>query len=223
MGAFLAILMRDLRSDLRNRAQFVMIPVFYILAVILFPLGIGPETGTLSLIAPGILVVSSLFASLLALEKLFSSDISDGSFESIILCPVPISVIMAGKITAHWILTGLPLALITPFLAIMLGLSFEIALFSSLIILLITIILSLIGAMIASLVINTGKGSVLLALLSFPLFIPVLIFAAGAIDLAIIGGIGNSIAPILFLCSLTSIALPVVPIICAAIIKWQVR
>ncbi len=223
MGAFLAILMRDIRSDIRCGTQFVMIPVFYILAVILFPLGIGPESKILSLIAPAILVVSSLFASLLALEKLFSSDISDGSFESIILCPIPISVVMAGKILAHWILTGLPLAIITPFLAIMLGLSLKIALFSSLIILLVTIMLSLIGAMIASLIINTGKGSILLALLSLPLFIPVLIFAAGAIDLAITGGIGNSIAPILFLCSLTSISLPVVPIICATIIKWQIR
>ena len=221
--SFISIIKRDLKSDIRNRAQFIMIPLFFILAVTVYPLAIGPDTATLSLIAPGVLIIAALFSSLIALERLFDLDIKDGSFESLILCPTPFSVIIAGKILAHWLLTGLPIVIISPILAMMLGIGFELACYSIIIMALTTILLSLIGALISTLTINSKRGSVLLALLAMPLFIPVLIFGTGAIDLAAIGGFDNSIVPVLFLSALTVFALPIVPIICATIIKWQIE
>ncbi len=159
--------------------------------VSLFPLGIGPEIDTLRLIAPGIVWVAALLASMLALERLFSVDHGDGTLEQILLTPQPLYLLVLGKIVAHWLLTGLPLVLIAPVLGLQYDLSFDALGMLILTLLLGTPILSLIGAIGAALTLGLRGGGVLISLLVLPLTIPVLIFGAGAVE-ASLSGLGGS-------------------------------
>jgi heme exporter protein B len=180
MTAFLGILRRDLLLALRNRADVLSSLFFFVIVAALAPLGLGPEPAMLRAIGPGMLWIAALLASMLALGRLFAQDYADGTLEQMLLSPEPLTLLVAGKILAHWLSTGVPLILLSPLLALQFGLPAEQmgVLMASL--LLGTPILSLIGAIGAALTLGLRGGGVLIALLVLPLYVPVLIFGAGA-------------------------------------------
>ncbi|WOH39572.1 heme exporter protein CcmB [Thalassotalea fonticola] len=181
---FLTILKRDLLIALRHRDDIVNPLLFFVIVVSLFPLGIGPASNTLMKIAPGVIWVAALLSTLLSLERLFKNDHSDGSLEQMLLSPCPTFILVLAKITAHWLITGLPLIIIAPFLGVLLNLHQESYVALMLTLLLGTPVLSLLGAIGVALTVGLKKGGVLLSLLVLPLYIPVLIFATSAIDAA---------------------------------------
>ncbi|MCL1091764.1 heme exporter protein CcmB [Shewanella profunda] len=182
--AFFTLLQRDLKIAVRHRGDIFNPLLFFIMVVTLFPLGIGPEPQMLARVAPGIIWVAALLASMLSLERLFKADFSDGSLEQMLLSPQPLSILVLAKVLAHWILTGVPLIIIAPLLAVLLNLDTNSygALIATLA--LGTPVLSLLGAIGVALTVGLRKGGVLLSLLILPLYIPVLIFATSAIDAA---------------------------------------
>lgn len=187
MMAFLAIIRRDLRLALRQGSDSLMVVMFFVLTVVLFPFGVGPETGVLERIAAGVLWVTALLASMLSLDRLFQADYEDGSLDLITLSPVPLPLLVLGKVAAHWLTTGLPLLLAAPVLAVLLHLSQDGFLILIVAMLLGTPSLSLIGAVGAALVLGARRGGVLLSLLVLPLYIPVLVFGVSAVDAAVMG------------------------------------
>lgn len=182
--AFNLFLKRDLTIAFRHPDDMLNPLLFFIIVVTLFPLGIGPEANTLSIIAPGIIWVAALLAILLSLDRLFKSDHSDGSLEQMLLIPQPLFIIVLAKVIAHWVISCLPLIIVAPLLAVLLHLPENAygALFLSLLIG--TPVLSFIGAIGAALTVGIKKGGILLSLIVLPLYIPVLIFACSAIDSA---------------------------------------
>ena len=178
------LIRRDLRLALRQGMDSMMAVVFFVLAVVLFPFGVGPELDMLSRIAAGVIWVAALLASMLALERLFQTDYEDGSLELLALAPVPLELVVAAKIAAHWLTTGLPLIAAAPLLAVLLGMDADG--FAGLLAALAlgTPSLSLIGAVGAALILGSRRGGVLLSLLILPLYIPVLIFGVAAVDAA---------------------------------------
>lgn len=180
--ALRAVFVRDVLQAWRRRADWLTTFFFFIIVVSLFPLGVGPEPGVLRVMAPGILWVAALLASMLALPRVFASDYSDGTLEQLALAPQPLSVLVLSKILAHWLLTGLPLVLMGPVLGLQFGLDADTlpVLFYSL--LLGTPCLSLIGTIGAGLTLGVRGSGVLVALLVLPLYIPILIFGAGAVE-----------------------------------------
>ncbi|AEY02398.1 putative heme exporter protein B [Oceanimonas sp. GK1] len=187
MQAFTGVVRRELVSALRRRADILNPLWFFVIVITLFPLGVGPEPALLARIAPGIVWVAALLASLLALERLFRDDFIDGTLEQMMLMPCPLGVVVLAKVLAHWLLTGLPLLLLSPLVAVLLSL--DLAGFWGMFwtLLLGTPILSLLGAIGVALTVGIGKGGVLLSLLTLPLYIPVLIFATSAIETAGLG------------------------------------
>lgn len=186
-NAFVAIVRRDLLLAYRHRAELINPLAFFVLVVTLFPLGVGAEVELLKRIAPGVIWVAALLASLLTMDSLFRSDFEDGSLEMLVMSPHPLSVLVLGKVAAHWLLSGAPLSLVAPLLATMFNMDAEaikILLFS---LLLGTPVLSLIGAIAVALTVGLRKGGVLLAILVLPLYVPVLIFASNAVDAAMAG------------------------------------
>jgi len=184
---FSNVLSRDLKVAVRNKGDVLNPLVFFIIVITLFPLAIGSDSQILTRIAPGIIWVAALLSALLSLERLFKNDYADGSLEQMLLSPQPLFIMVLAKVLAHWILTGVPIILIAPLLAVLLHLE-EMA-YSALIITLLlgTPVLSLIGAIGVALTVGIKKGGVLLSLLVLPLYIPVLIFATGAIEAAALG------------------------------------
>ncbi|KPQ29524.1 heme exporter protein B [Halomonas sp. HL-93] len=185
--ALSATLMRDLNRMWRRRGDVLNPLVFYALAVSLFPIGISPEAELLAVMAPGLLWVTALLATLLSLDSLFRSDFDDGSLEQMMLAPQPLAALSVAKVAAHWLLSGLPLALVSPLLGIMLALPLH-----GIGVLMVSLALgsaslSLIGGIGAALTVGLPRGSVLLSLLVLPLYIPVLIFGTGAVQAAILG------------------------------------
>jgi len=184
------IIRRDLTIAMRRRADVFTTLIFFAIVVSLFPLGIGPEPSTLRLIAPGIVWVGALLASMLALEQIFSADHRDGTLEQMLLTPQPVALLVAGKVLAHWLVSGVPLVLMAPLLGLQFDLSWD-ALQTLIVSLLLgTPALSLIGAIGAALTLGLRSGGVLVALLVLPLYIPVLIFGAGAVE-ATVSGLGG--------------------------------
>ncbi len=151
------------------------------MVAVMFPMGVGPEPVTLRTIAPGVIWVAALLATLVSAEAMFRSDFDDGSLEQLVLSPHPLPALMLAKIVAHWLITGLPLLLLAPFIALLFGLSAATALTLVLTLLLGTPSLSLIGAIGVALTVGLRRGGILLALLLLPLYVPVLIFATGAV------------------------------------------
>jgi len=181
---FITLIRRELKTAFRNRAEIVNPLWFFLIVITLFPLGIGPEPQLLARIAPGVVWVAALLASLLSLERLFRDDLLDGTLEQLLLLPTPPAITVAGKVCAHWLVTGLPLLLLSPLAALLLSLDFTTWRAVALTLLLGTPTLSFIGAIGAALTVGLRKGGVLLSLLVLPLSIPVLIFASGAIQAA---------------------------------------
>jgi heme exporter protein B len=221
INAYSAIVRRDLVLAMRRRSEVANPVLFFILVITLFPLGIGAQPNLLQAIAPGIIWVSALLATMLSLDSLFRSDFDDGSLEQILLSPYPVSVLVLGKITAHWLTTGLPLILIAPLLAVFLGLHNQ-----SLSILLLTLligtpVLSLIGAVGVALTVGLRRGGMILSLLVLPLYVPVLIFASNAVDMAASGLPVN--AQINILLAMFFLALVLTPWPTAAALKMSIN
>jgi len=187
--AAISIIRRDLLVALRRRADALTIVVFFIIVTSLFPLGIGPEPAVLRMIAPGVLWVAALLSCLLSLGRLFTSDYLDGALEQLVLVPQPLTVLVGAKVTAHWLISGLPIVLLAPVLGLQYGLTGESLGVLTFSLLLGTPTLSFIGAIGAALTLGVRGSHVLIALLVLPLFIPVLIFGAGAV-MSHISGIG---------------------------------
>lgn len=183
----MVVLKRDLLLAMRHRTDVLTTLFFFLIVVSLFPLGIGTDKETLRHIAPGVVWVAALLASMLALERLFASDYADGTLEQMMLLPHPLSVLVVGKVLAHWLLTGLPLVLITPLIGLQYNLSEEALGIMMLALLIGTPILSLLGAIGAALTLGLRGGGIILALLILPLYIPVLIYGAGAISASSMG------------------------------------
>jgi heme exporter protein B len=217
MSAFRLLVQRDLRLALRQGGDAAMVVGFFVLTIILFPFGVGPEPALLARIAAGIVWVTALLAALLSLERLFQADWEDGSLEALALMPLPLEAQVLAKCLAHWLVTGLPLSLVAPLLALLLDLdpAGYAVLVASL--LLGTPTLSLIGAVGAALSLGARRGGVLLSLLVLPLYIPVLIFGVAAIE-ASIGGF--PVRPhLLLLGALLAGALPLAPLAAAAALR----
>ena len=186
-GACRAIVARDLQIAARRRSDVLTTFFFFVIVVSLFPLGVGPESDTLREIAPGVVWVAALLAAMLSLARMFGADYADGTLEQVALTPQPLTLLVLSKILAHWLTTGLPLVLIAP----LLGLQFDLpgdALLTLLVSLLIgTPALSLIGAVGAALTLGVRGGGALTALLVLPLYVPVLVFGAGAVTASATG------------------------------------
>ena len=187
MSAFISTVKRDLRLAMRQGMDSVMIVAFFIIAVILFPFGVGPETNILARISFGVIWVAALLSSMLSLERLFQIDYEDGSLELMALQPVALEITVMAKITAHWLTTGLPLLIATPLLAVFMNLPSQGFWVLILTLAIGTPSLSLIGAIGAALILGSRRGGVLLSLLVLPLYIPILIFGVSAVDGAISG------------------------------------
>jgi len=182
VSAVLVTLQRDLLLAARRRSEVLTALFFFVVVVSLFPLGIGPEPAQLRRIAPGVLWVAALLATLLGLPRLFAADHADGTLEQMALSSQPFALLMAGKVAAHWLLCGLPLVLLAPVLGLQFGLDVDALGILMISLLLGTPLLSLIGAIGAALTLGVRGGGVLLSLLVLPLFIPALVFGAGAVE-----------------------------------------
>ncbi len=220
MAAFFAVVRRDLILAFRRRAEVANPVFFFILVVTLFPLGIGAQPKLLQAMAPGIIWVSALLAVMLSLDGLFRSDFDDGSLEQMLLSPHPLTILLFAKVVAHWLVTGLPLLLIAPLLAVFLGLP-EQALGTLLITLVLaTPVLSLIGSIGVALTVGLRRGGMILSLLVLPLYVPVLIFASNAVEMAS-GGLAVD-AQINILTSILLMSVVLAPLPAAAAVKMSV-
>jgi heme exporter protein B len=184
---FNATLRRDLLLAYRRKGDFANPLIFFLIVCSLFPLGVGPNPQQLALIAPGILWVVALLACLLSSDAVFRSDFDDGSLEQMVLSPVSLYIQVLAKTIAHWMLTGLPLTLMSPLLALLLNLPSAGVGALVLSLLIGSFTLSMIGAIGAALTVGLRKGGLLLSLIILPLYIPVLIFGVGAVQSAVDG------------------------------------
>lgn len=188
MSGFAALVARDLRLVWRRPGDVAVVLAFFVVATTLFPLGIGPEANVLARIAAGVLWCAALFAALLSLDRLFAADFEDGTLDLLLLAPWPLELAALAKCCAHWIVTGLPLALLAPFLGVAFGLEPRALLALAATLLVGTPTLSLIGGLAAALTLGARKSGALLALLALPLCVPTLIFGAGAVEALVTGG-----------------------------------
>lgn len=215
-GGFAWAFSRDFRLALRNPGETVLVIAFFVLVASLFPMGVGADMRLLERIGPGVIWVCALLAAFLSLPGMFASDYADGSLEQMVLSPHPMSGWAVGKIAAHWTASGLPLTALSPLLALQYGLETDTLAVLAAALALGTPILSLLGAACTALALGARGGGMLLALLALPLFVPVLIFGAGAAEAQ---ASGLSPSPHLSLLGagliVAAIALP--PAVCAAI------
>jgi heme exporter protein B len=216
-AAFGLLLRRDLVLAFRRRSELANPLLFFLIVVTLFPLGVGPAPQTLAEIAPGVVWVAALLAALLSLDAIFRSDFEDGSLEQLVVSPHPVAVLVLAKVIAHWLVTGLPLTLMSPLLAILMNLPGQAIPTLVATLALGTPVLSLIGAIGVALTVGLRRGGVLLSLLVLPLYIPVLIFAASAVGSAAMGLEAN--AQIAFIGALLSLALILAPPATAAALR----
>ena len=184
LSGFASVIRRDLLLAFRRRVDVAASLFFFVIAASLFPLGVGPDPALLRSMAPGVLWVAALLASTLALQRMFASDHADGTLEHMLLSPLPLALLVLGKAVAHWIVSGLPLVLLAPLLAAQYGMDGHGAAVLCAGLLFGTPVLSLVGAVGAALALGARGGSVLVALMVLPLYIPVLIFGAGAVGAA---------------------------------------
>ncbi len=215
--AFAWALARDLKLAFRSRAELGVQLLFYVIVVTLFPLASTPERTLLASLGPGVLWVAALLASLLSLPRLFAVDFADGTLEQMALSPWSLPALVSGKIAAHWLTTGLPVAVLAPLLGLQYALDAPALWTLAAGLLLGTPILSLLGAIGAALTLGLRGGGGLLALLVLPLCVPVLIFGAGAVD-AVRAGLGAGANFSLLVAGLL-IALVGAPLACAAALR----
>jgi heme exporter protein B len=199
------IVQRDLLLAMRRRSDVAMSVFFLVIVASLFPLGVGPEPAVLRTIAPGVLWVAALLACLLSLSRVFTADYLDGVLEQMLLISQPLSVLVVGKVFAHWVISGLPVVLLSPLLGLQFGLSGDALGVLVLSLLLGTPTLSMIGAIGAALVLGVRGSGLLVALLVLPLYVPVLIFGAGAVTSSMVGVGGEANLSLLGACLVLSL------------------
>lgn len=221
MTAFGAIVARDLRLAVRQGADAAMAVLFFVIGVALFPFAVGPEANVLARIAPGVIWVMALLATLLALERLFLADYEDGSLELLVLSPTPLVLVVLGKALAHWLVAGLPLVVAAPLLGVLMQLPAEGFWVLVLAMLVGTPSLSLIGVVGAALTLGARRGGVLIALLVLPLYVPTLIFGAAAVEAVLTGG--EARPHLLFLAAILALALPLCPLAGALALRQSVE
>jgi len=217
MRAFLGLIRQDLRLGIRQGGDIGLVLGFFVLAVILFPFGIGPEPELLRRVAAGIVWVAALLAAVLSLDRLFAADYADGGLDLIALSAVPLELAVLAKAAAHWLTTGLPLVIVSPLLAILVDL--DPAALPSLIVglLLGTPAMSLVGAIAAALSLGARRPGVLTTLVVLPLYLPPLIFGTGAVEASLAAE--GARAHLLLLAALTVAAVPLAPLAAAAALR----
>ena len=221
MSSVLSLLWRDIVLALRLGGGGGIGLAFFVLTVVLVPLGIGPETGTLARIAPGVLWIAALLAALLSLDRLFQADHEDGSLDQLMLSPMPLEQVVLAKALAHWVTTGLPLIVVAPVLGLSLALPVEVLPVLVLSIAIGTPTLSLIGAIGAAITIGVRRGGLLLSILVLPLYIPTLIFGARAVENSLL-----SLDPVPALAlggAITLMAAAIAPFAAAAALRINAR
>lgn len=217
MRGFATLLSRDLSLVLRRPGDVAVVLAFFVVATTLFPLGIGPESNLLARIAAGILWCAALFAAMLSLDRLFAADYEDGTLDLLLLAPGALELAALGKCAAHWIVTGLPLALLAPLLGVAFGLEGASLLALAGTLLVGTPTLSLVGGLAAALTLGARKAGALLALLALPLCVPTLIFGASAIEAVALGqGVAVHLA---ILAALALVSLATLPWAIAAALR----
>ncbi len=216
-----ALLIRDLRLAVRAGGGFGLGLAFFLLIAVIVPLGVGPEPATLAKIAPGILWVGALLSCLLSLDRIFALDFEDGSLDLLATSPVPMGGVVAVNALAHWLVTGLPLVLVSPVLALLLNLPGPGYVWLMLALLLGTPALSVIGAFGAALVVGIKRGGLLLSLLVLPMYLPTLIFGAEVVKR---GAAGLAVeTPLTLLAAITLAAAALLPFAAAAAIRVNLR
>ena len=215
------IVARDLMLAWRRRSDVFSTLFFFVIVVSLFPLGVGPETQLLRSIAPGVVWVAALLASMLALGRMFSNDYQDGTLEQLLLSPQPLYLVALGKIVAQWLVSEVPLIVIAPLLGLQFQLPAETLLVLTITLLIGTPVLSLIGSIGAALTLGLRGANVLVALLILPLYIPVLIFGAGAVDASITGG--DAAANVYLLAALLAVSLVFAPWATSAALRISIE
>jgi heme exporter protein B len=219
-GLFAATCRREFLLSFRRKSDLVNPLIFFLMVATLFPLGVSPEPGFLAQLAPGVVWVAALLATLLSMDALFRSDYEDGSLEQLLLSPQPLFVVVLAKVLAHWMMTGLALTLMAPLLGMMLFLPAEGMPGLMLSLLLGTPTLSLVGAIGAALTVGLKKGGVLISLLVLPLYIPVLIFGSSAVQAAVTGlPLGGYLA---LLGALLALALGLAPLAISAALRISI-
>ncbi|MEK6805349.1 MAG: heme exporter protein CcmB [Pseudomonadota bacterium] len=217
MSALKAVFMRELQLAARSRADWAQPVFFYILVSLLFPLGVAPNSTALPLFVPAILWMGALLAALLGLERVFRSDFEDGTLEQLFLAPVPVSFLVLGKLLAAWLVLGLPLALLSPLLGLLLGLSMHAAGVVMLGLLLGTLSLFFLGGFSSALLVGLPRAGVLLPVLVLPLVSPILIFGAGAARAAMSGS--SAEAPLYFLAAIAVFCICLIPLATATALR----
>jgi len=217
----IALLIRDMRQAVRAGGGFGLALAFFLLVAVLVPLGVGPEGATLARIAPGILWVGALLACLLSLDRLFALDFEDGSLDLLVTAPIPLEAVVAIKAFAHWLVTGLPLTLVAPFLGVLLNLPAPGYVWLVVSLALGTPALSVIGAFGAALTVGLKRGGLLLSLLVLPLYVPTLIFGAEAVKRGAEGL--ETGTPLALLAAITAGAAALLPFAAAAAIRINLR
>ena len=219
--AWIIVLKRDLLLAFRRRSDVATTLFFFLIVSSLFPLGIGPEAAVLSSIAPGVLWVAALLAGMISLTRLFAADFADGSLEQMLIAPQPLALLVLAKILAHWIVCGLPVVLLAPLIGLQYALPNESLLVLVWSLLLGTPALSLSGAIGAALTLGVRGSGLLVALLVLPLYIPVLIFGAGAVAASQHGMSAQAHLSLLAACSI--LALVLAPLATAAALRISVE
>lgn len=215
--AFVAVVRRDLLLTVRNSGDLYTPLLFFVFVVVLFPLGTSASHDLLARVGPAIIWVAALLASVLSLERIFRADFDDGSLEQMVLSPHPTSMLVAAKVLAHWLGSGLPILLLSPLLAVIVGLGAGVIPTLMLSLALGTPILSLVGAIGVALTVGLPRGGVLLSLLVLPLYTPTLIFAANAVGAAAEGQ--DVAAQMYFLAAMLVLALTLAPLAAAAALR----
>jgi heme exporter protein B len=216
-----SVLVKDLRIAARRRSDALNPLLFLLMVVTLFPLGIGPGPDILARIAPGIIWVAALLATLLGLDRLFKDDYNDGSLEQLCLLPQPLAFTLTAKVAAHWLLSGLPLVILSPVLALLLNLPLDAWWALALTLLLGTPALSALGAIGAALTLQLQRGGSLVSLILLPLFIPLLIFATSAVENA---GMGLAVqGQLAILAAISVLTVTLAPLAMAAAVRMSMN
>ncbi|MCG8490827.1 MAG: heme exporter protein CcmB [Sneathiellales bacterium] len=221
MSAFFRIFSRDVRLAVRQGSALTMTLSFFVIAVTLFPLGVGPELSILARIGPGVLWVGALLACMLTLDRIFQADYEDGSLDQLMVGTLPVELMVLAKILAHWLTAVVPLIIITPVLAITFNMPLDSLGVMALSLLLGSPVLSLIGSVGAALTVGMRRGGVLLSLLVLPLYIPVLIFGVAAVEAAI--ALLPAGSHLLLLAAFSAGSLVICPIASAAALRLAVE
>lgn len=217
----IALLLRDLRLAVRAGGGFGLALAFFTILAVLTPFAVGPDTALLARIAPGVLWLGALLACLLSLDRLLALDAADGSLELLAVAPLPLEGAVAAKAAAHWIVTGLPLALLAPVLGVLLSLPVQGAWVLTVSLILGTPALSFVGAFGAALTAGVQRGGLLMALIVLPLYVPTLIFGAEAAGRAARGA--DPATPLILLGALSLACVALMPIAAAAALRVNLR